>query len=92
MTPDCIARIFKTFMISQDKQSNKVLNSLIGGLSQVFQALTLDSLASVSTSLAVRKLPQADVFAEIGNSMLECVKDQRGRAMNDQARLDRVHY
>ena len=33
VTPDCIARIFKTFMTSNDKQSNKVLNSLIGGLS-----------------------------------------------------------
>jgi hypothetical protein len=36
VTPDCIARVFKTFMISQEKQSNQVLNSLITGLSNVF--------------------------------------------------------
>ena len=36
VTPDCIARIFITYMVSPDKQSNQILNSLISGLSQVF--------------------------------------------------------
>lgn len=53
--------------------------------------LSLDSLASVSGGLAIRRLPQADVFAEIGNAMLECAGDVRGRNMNDMNRLARVH-
>lgn len=77
VSSDCIAKVFKTFMFSE-KQSNSVLNSLISGLSQVFVNLKLDSLVAVSNGLAFRRLPQADVFAEIGNQIVDNIK-QNGK-------------
>lgn len=41
------------------------------------------SLSDISNSLAIRGLPQADVFAEIGNSMVDCTNDNRGRRVPD---------